>query len=129
MIYLAILLVVALAVLCVLLADPWESRGAAEKRADELLRACLGEEEYGRLATAGYLEVPSSLQPDRLYRIPKRRGPVAVYERGTPIMALCVQPVEPLPRGDTVLLHKLLIEGDEERYLRVARPLPYRYGP
>ena len=31
------------------------------------------------------------------------------------------EPVQPLPRADLVLLHKLFIEGDEDHYLRMAR--------
>jgi hypothetical protein len=32
-------------------------------------------------------------------------------------MRLCVQPIEYLPDADVVVLHKLMIEADEENYL------------
>ena len=38
---------------------------------------------------------------------------VKVYEGGVPVMALCVQSMEPIPDGDAVLMHKLMIEGNE----------------
>jgi hypothetical protein len=54
---------------------------------------------------------------------------VKVYEGGVPIMALCVQPVDPVPDGDVVLMHKLMIEGNEEEYLRIANRFePTLYG-
>jgi hypothetical protein len=40
-------------------------------------------------------------------------------------MRLCVQSVEPIPDGDAILMHKLMIEGDEAAYLRIAN----RFGP
>ena len=35
-------------------------------------------------------------------------------------MRLCVQPVESLPDADVVVLHKLMIEANEESYLQKA---------
>jgi len=35
-------------------------------------------------------------------------------------MQLCVQPVERLPDADIVILHKLMIEANEESYLQKA---------
>ena len=98
-------------------------RPEAEARAEALLRELLSEAEYRQLARDGYLEVPSPAHPGRTYRVPRGGGRVRVYEGGRPVMALCVQPAAPLPGGDVVLLHKLLIEGDEPAYLRVANHL------
>jgi hypothetical protein len=92
----------------------------AAARAEALLRELLGAEPYEQLVRRGYLEVPSPSDPRRTYRIPRRRGTVKVYEGGVPLMALCVRSVEPIPDGDAVLLHKLMIEGNEAEYLRVA---------
>ena len=97
----------------------------AEERAETLLRELLSEAEYRQLARDGYLEVPSPAYPGRTYRVPRGWGQVQVFEGGRPLMALCVQPAAPLPVGDLVLLHKLLIEGDEAAYLRVAN----RFAP
>jgi hypothetical protein len=61
--------------------------------------------------------------------VPRHQGQVKVFESGVPIMALCVQSVEPIPDGDAVLMHKLMIEGNEEEYLRVANRFePTLYG-
>jgi hypothetical protein len=61
--------------------------------------------------------------------VPRHQGQVKVYEGGVPIMALCVQSVEPIPDGDAVLMHKLMIEGNEEEYLRIANRFePTLYG-
>jgi hypothetical protein len=124
LLFLALLLVLALLVAWVLFADPWGGRrgdrGAAEARAEALLEDLLAEDERRQLERDGYLGVPSPSRPGRTYRVPRRRGQVRVYEGGALVMALCVGPVGWLPDGDLVLLHKLMIEGDEEEYLRVA---------
>ena len=103
-------------------------RSEAEARAEALLRELLSEAEYRQLARDGYLAVPSPAHPDRTYRVPRDGGQVRVYEGDRPVMGLCVQPAAPLPGGDVVLLHKLLIEGDEPAYLRVANRFELRPG-
>ena len=101
----------------------------AQERAEALLREILSDDEYRQLGRRGYLEVSSPSRPRRNYRIPRHQGQVKVYEGGVPIMALCVQSVEPIPDGDAVLMHKLMIEGNEEEYLRVANRFePTLYG-
>jgi len=92
----------------------------AERRAEELLRSVLTEGEYRRLAQRGYLEVRSPRFPWRVYLVPETPGPVTVCERGRPCMRLCVQPVERLPDADVIAMHKLMIEGNELEYLRIA---------
>jgi hypothetical protein len=101
----------------------------AQERAEALLHRILTDDEYRQLSRRGYLEVPSPSRPRRVYRIPRHQGQVRVYEGGVPIMALCVQSVEPIPDGDVVLMHKLMIEGNEEEYLRIANRFePTLYG-
>ncbi len=80
----------------------------------------LSPEDYQQLARRGYIEVQSPNVPNRLYRVPKYRGRIHVYEAGRPVMSLCVQPVQLLPDADVVLIHKLMIEGNELEYLRIA---------
>ena len=92
----------------------------ATRRARALLRAVLTEREYRHLARWGYLEVNSPTNQQRVYRIPGAGGLVRVYDRGTAVMDLCLQPAEPLPEGDVVVLHKLMIEGNEQEYLARA---------
>src|SRR2546429_2447478 len=45
---------------------------------------------------------------------------IQVIENGRAVMRLCVQPVECLPDADVVVLHKLMIEANEENYLQKA---------
>ncbi len=92
----------------------------AESRAKVLLREMLSENQYQQLMRSGYLEVPSPTYDHRVYRIPGSGGLVKVYERGTPLMELCLQPAEPLPDGDVVVMHKLMIEANEQEYLQKA---------
>jgi hypothetical protein len=105
-----------------------EARG----RAEALLKELLTEGEFRQLDRSGYLAVPSRSRPGRIYRVPLHPGRmlVEVYQDGIPLMALCIQSVEPVPDGDAVLMHKLMIEGDEEAYLRIANRFELaRYRP
>jgi hypothetical protein len=92
----------------------------AQDRAEALLRDVLTPEEYTQLGEHGYLEVRSPSQPTRIYCVPRGPGRVAVHEGGEVIETLCVGPSEWLPPGDVVLTHKLMIEGNEQEYLRRA---------
>ena len=93
---------------------------SAESRAKALLREILSETQYQQLMKCGYLEVISPTIDERIYRIPGSGGLVKVFERGCPVMELCLQPAEPLPDGDVIVMHKLMIEGNEEEYLSKA---------
>lgn len=101
----------------------------AEEKAEQLLADILSPEELQQLRQRGFLEIASHAHPGRVYRIPRHPGLVSVYEQGALVSRLCVGAVEPLPTGDAVLLHKLMIEGAEEEYLRRANPIrpPYPY--
>jgi hypothetical protein len=92
----------------------------AERRAADLLRDTLTAEQFRQLIWRGYVEIPSPTEPQRLYRVPKSKGYVQVFENGRPTMRLCLQPVEFLPDADIVVLHKLMIEANEEIYLQKA---------
>lgn len=107
--------------------------GPAE-RAEALLRELLDEREYRQLKQRGYLDVASLEDMQRIYRIPAYMGLVRVYERGTAVCELCVQPTEALPGAEVVLVHKLMIQADERQYLASARVYAYtdpdaRYRP
>ena len=93
---------------------------SAESRAKALLREILSDDQYQQLIKCGYLEVSSPTIGDRVYRIPGSGGLVKVYERGCPVMELCLQPAEPLPDGDVIVMHKLMIEANEQEYLSKA---------
>ena len=93
---------------------------AAQRRAAALLREVLSAAEFHQLEHHGYIDVPSPSRPGQRYRIPRQRGLVTVYDGDTLIMSLCVQPTVCLPSDDSVLMHNLMIEGNEAEYLRVA---------
>ncbi|HEX9015195.1 MAG TPA: hypothetical protein VF960_04235, partial [Chloroflexota bacterium] len=92
----------------------------AERKAEGLLQEFLSPDENRELENRGYLEVRSPSRDGRVYRVPRGRGMVSVYEGGRAVMSLCVQPVEWIPGADVVLMHKLMIEANEEDYLKTA---------
>ena len=80
----------------------------------------------GRVSPAVPARLPRGAQPVPAapgLPHPAHQGQVKVYEGGVPIMALCVQPVDPGPDGDVVMMHKLMIEGNEEGVLADRQPL------
>ncbi|MBW3625130.1 MAG: hypothetical protein KY468_17170 [Armatimonadetes bacterium] len=95
-------------------------REEAERKAEELLQSQLSPDEYHQLITQGYLRVQSPAVPNRTYLIPRFRGLVRMYEQGRQVKRLCVGPVDQVPDADVVLMHKLMIEGNEEEYLETA---------
>ena len=97
----------------------------ADRTAESLLRSSLPTDTYRRLCQTAYLDVPSPSRPQRTYRIPRgAMQQVLVVESGRTIERLCLQPVEALPEADVILLHKLLIEADEDTYLATANHFP-----
>lgn len=98
---------------------------AAERRANALMREVLSTEQVQQVTKQGYVEIASPTIPHRTYRIPGAGGLVRVYDRGQAIMDLCLQPVESLPDGDVVVMHKLMIEANEAEYLERAN----RFAP
>ncbi len=93
----------------------------AERRAANLLHDMLTLEQRRQLLWYGYLDVPSPSTTGRVYRVPRDRGGfIQVIEDGKAVMRLCVQPVEHLPDADVIVLHKLMIEANEEHYLQKA---------
>jgi hypothetical protein len=116
-------IVVALAIspMIWLLLQPYlKGWSRAERRAAGLLRDTLTPEQCRQLVWRGYLEVPSPTEPLRVYRVPRTKGYVQVIENGRAVMRLCLQPIEYLPDADIVVLHKLMIEANEETYLQKA---------
>jgi hypothetical protein len=95
------------------------ARDEAEARSERLLKAVLSEGEQRQLETSDFIEVPSSLTPGRVYRI-YSGGRVLVFDGNNMMDLLCLKPTTPIPWRDCLVLHKVMIEGDEERYLRIA---------
>src|SRR5215471_551871 len=63
-----------------------------DARAKELMRDLLDEREYIQVMECGHLDVLSPSQAQRIYRIPLSGGRVRVFERGTAVHELCIQP-------------------------------------
>ena len=103
-----------------LIAHSSYGRPAAKRRAGELLRAVLTPDQYGHLMQRGHIDIASPSDPERIYRVPKGSGRVQVREKGKLTMWLCLQPLERVPEADLLVMHKLMIEADEETYLRKA---------
>jgi hypothetical protein len=122
---LIVLLFVATAVLLLTCLMHEERRAMqADRRADLLVRELLTGGELSDLERSGYLEVPSRIVPGRIYRVPEFRGSVRVVDGGSPAGGLCLQPTDEIPPRELVLLHKLMLEGAEADYLRIANRVP-----
>jgi len=94
---------------------------SAKRQAGELLHAVLTPEQYRQLIQEGYIVIPSPHDQERTYRVPRGPGLVRVIETAS----LCLQPLERVPDADIVVMHKLMIEADEETYLQKAN----RFSP
>lgn len=107
-------------------AMPWISKSwrEAEERAEQVVRSVLTDDEYDRLRRDGFLDVASPNYPQRVYRVPSGPGTVTVMEDGHCIARLCVYSTMPIPEREAVVVHKLMIEGNEQDYLRAANHLP-----
>jgi hypothetical protein len=103
--------------------ESYHKRPGAKRRAGELLRAVLTAEQYGQLIQQGYLDIPSPSDPERVYRVPRSPWQVQVREKGHVTKWLCLQPVERVPDADLVVIHKLMIEADEQTYLQKANSI------
>jgi hypothetical protein len=102
-------------------------RNEAERRAQQLVAQLLTRDQLRQLTTFGFIELRSRLMPGRFYRIPRRRGQVQVYEEGRHAGSLCIQPTRWVPDADLLVMHKVMIEGNEAEYLRTANFFkPYR---
>jgi hypothetical protein len=100
----------------------------AWRRAEGLLQDSLTPEQYDAYRGRGYLEVRSRLRPERVYRIDGWR-PVAVFEHGQFVGAVCIRPREHIPGPDILLARKLMIEGAEEEFLRAGNWLQPAWRP
>lgn len=99
----------------------------AEVRAARRLKRFLSEDQIETWRQHGYVDVQSAHHPGRRYRIPARPDVdlVWMYEEDRVAQGLCVQPEgQRLLAADLVLMHKLYIQADEERYLLAARRYP-----
>lgn len=96
---------------------------AAEK-ARVLLEENLSDEQRAQLHDNNWFEV---VTPKGTYRIRfGRAGNVDRYRDGRHVDRYCIHPEENVPNEDVMLAQKLLLETDEEAFLRIAnRSNPY----
>ena len=120
---LGIITALSLVLLWRLSLDSYLKWSEANRRANELLRSVLTREQYRQLMRHGYLDIPSPRDPGCIYRVPRSQGLVGVIEHGRRKASLCLQPLEWVPDADIVVMHKLMIEADEETYLQTANKL------
>ncbi len=120
---LGIIAALSLVLLLRLTLDSYLKWSEANRRANELLRSVLTREQYRHLMRQGYLDIPSPRDPGCIYRVPRAQGRVGVIEQGRHKASLCLQPQEWVPDADIVVMHKLMIEADEETYLQTANKL------
>jgi hypothetical protein len=111
-----------------LLATDAHESDEAVRGAEALLRDSLTPEQHAAYRSRGYVEVPSSAHPGRLYRVDGWR-PVAVYEGGRFVGAVCIRAREALPGPDVLLARKLMIEGAEDEFLRAGNWLQPAWRP
>src|SRR5215469_2610253 len=117
----ATLIYVLLAIsVCVSLVLFWWFNSRPDRRACQLLRAVLTQEQYRHLVRWGYLDIESPSAPQRFYRVPRVPGIVHMIENGRLQANLCLQAFDRVPDADFVVIHKLMIEADEENYLLKA---------
>ena len=109
-----------------LVLDSYLKWSAANRRANELLRSVLTRQQYRHLMRRGYLDIKSPRDPECSYHVPRSQGLVRVIKHGRHKANLCLQPVEWVPDADIVVMHKLMIEADEETYLQTANKLAPR---
>ena len=111
-----------------LLSADLQRADVALHRAEELLRDSLTSEQYAMYRARGFLETPSRLHAGRTYRVDGWR-PVAVYEHGQFVGAVCIRAREALPGPDVLLARKLMIEGAEDEFLRAGNWLQPAWRP
>ena len=101
---------------------------AAWRRAESLLSDSLTPDQYTGYRARGYVEVSSPSFPGRSYRVDGWR-PVAVYEHGQFVGAVCIRPREHISGPDILLARKLMIEGAEQEFLRAGNWLQPAWRP
>lgn len=87
---------------------------------NELLCDILSPEQQNQLLKLGYIDFPSPSHPERIYRVSWPPGYVQVRENGKLTTRLCLRPAVSVPDADIIVMHKLMIEADEETYLQKA---------
>lgn len=101
------------------MAAEWRAKeDKALKRAEELLFMHLSDGQREQYLAKGYFDAPIK---GRLYRINKgRAGNVELIEAGAPKYRYCIHPRDYTPAPDAMLAQLLMLETDEDRFLKTA---------
>jgi hypothetical protein len=93
---------------------------AADKTAEELLMSCLSKEQQAELRLHDYFHVVGA-RSGRRYCIKRgRAGNVSWRPSLGPAIRYCIHDSAGLPAADTMLGQKLMLETDEDEFLRIA---------
>lgn len=105
-----------------------EEREKAKQRAEELLLSFLTPEQRDELQRLSHFHL---IVGDRKYRIKRGRSRniELLDEAGKPIKKLCAHPIAYVPDADTMLAQKLMLETDEEAFLKLANHTPIHLPP
>lgn len=92
-------------------------------RARELLVSTLDRKQYREFEREGYFHVHTK-DGVRAYRIRPGSPPLRVKGEDGLRWQYCIHPEFGYPSADVALAHKLLLESDEEEFLRIANASP-----
>lgn len=96
-----------------------QEEAAAKERARKLLLDALAEDQQEELLKNGFFHVETR-NGTRRYRLSPTGQPKRVRGEDGVAWAYCIHPDHGYPQDDIVLAQKLLLESDEEAFLRIA---------
>lgn len=94
-------------------------QAAAKEKARALLVAVLDEKQQKELESDGHFHVQTR-NGERVYRLKPGSPPQRVKGEDGARWSYCIHPRESYPVDDTVAAFKLLLETDEDEFLRIA---------
>ena len=95
-------------------------RQAAMERAERLLEACLSLAQRDQFQSEGWFLVRSPSGRRYQIRRGRARNVIEVNMQGRRLRTLCCHPVDGVPDADTMLAQKLMLETQEDEFLRLA---------
>jgi hypothetical protein len=101
-----------------------EERALAQAKATELLREVLTEKQLAEYEKSKQFTVIAASK--KRYVIRESGAPLEVDKEGKTLASYCIHPSTWFPKQDIMLGHKLMLEDDEENWLRIANRTPVR---
>lgn len=95
----------------------------AIRRSERLLDRMLSSKQRKYWHRNRYIDIQSPAYPTRLYRIPEH-GKVLCFDSGKLTKRLCIYSIDRMPLADKMVALKVMIESDEQEFLRIAIPHP-----